>query len=383
MHRLCVSGTSPRPLGRYEPADHRELASALAHALGPGERDVLGPLVHGRPALFDGEVLDVWSLTAAGIEAVPCEPEPPVERSADAGRAVALALEALAAGLARKAPDAPPLWEGPAWCEDVAMLEATLGAPLPDALLSLLARHDGARFGLGRYRVLSAPDMETAWATQQRLAGPLAEADALAEPDPGVGPRWWCAGWVPFASDVAGNLLCVDSAPVGGGTVGQVVEFLLEEGRRRRLAPGLAEWLEEKSAALERGTLVALEQPDGTFDGLLEREEVRGARRGLVHVRGETPEERRQRIARDVLAEPAVLTGVVLDVLRENQQLRLRTGTVEPLVLWPLAQRVLACSDSLEVRLHRLLWALDACPAVEHLDVSAEELIHEVKAALR
>ncbi len=383
MHRLCVIGTSPRPLGPYDPAAHRELASVLAQALGPGTRDVLGPLVHGRPVLFDGEVLDVWALTAAGVEALPCDPEPPTERSAEAGRSVALALETLAAGLLRQAPDAPSPWEGPAWAEDVAMLEATLGAALPDPLLSLLARHDGARWGLGRYRALSAAALETAWATQQRLAGPLADADVLAEPDPGVAARWWCAGWVPFASDAVGNLLCIDLAPVTGGALGQVVEFLLDQGRRRLVAGSLPEWLERAAASLERGTLVALEKPDGSFDGLLEREEVRGARRGLVHIRGETPEARRQRIARDVLAEPAVLTGVVLDVLRENQHLRLRPGAVEPLVLWPLAQRVLSSSDSLEVRLHRLLWALDASAAVEHLDVSAEELIHEVKAALR
>ena len=42
---------------------------------------------------------------------------------------------------------------------------------------------------------------------------------------------WWHAGWVPFAVDGCGNMVCVDLAPGPKGVVGQLVKMEVQDGQ--------------------------------------------------------------------------------------------------------------------------------------------------------
>ncbi len=75
------------------------------------------------------------------------------------------------------------------------------------------------------------------------------------EPILGLQPRYWHAGWIPFAADGAGNCWCVDAAPASDGQLGQVFLFDHEAGPGAVEAGDLGEWLANYVEMLESGAL--------------------------------------------------------------------------------------------------------------------------------
>lgn len=67
-----------------------------------------------------------------------------------------------------------------------------------------------------------------------------------------VKPLLWNRAWIPFASDGAGNLLCIDSDPDDGGTNGQVIQWAADPPYVEVIATNLRAWLEEFAVDLER-----------------------------------------------------------------------------------------------------------------------------------
>ncbi|MEL6344325.1 MAG: SMI1/KNR4 family protein [Myxococcota bacterium] len=48
---------------------------------------------------------------------------------------------------------------------------------------------------------------------------------------------YWHPGWVPFAEDGCGNLICVDLDPGSHGTIGQIIQMEFQEGQGPYLSP--------------------------------------------------------------------------------------------------------------------------------------------------
>jgi cell wall assembly regulator SMI1 len=117
-------------------------------------------------------------------------------------------------------------------------LQNDLGRPLPDALRTLLAWHNGqsddcpARF-----------EQDWILLDSGRVAAAKREVDAAA---PATG---WQPDWIPFLDNDAGDYVCMDAGAPGV----PVREFWQDRKEHPVTAPNLAVWLEGVVSAMERG----------------------------------------------------------------------------------------------------------------------------------
>lgn len=146
---------------------------------------------------------------------------------------------------------------------DVARLEERLGVTLPEDFKESCAIHDGQKgetdlipIDYGTYFLLplsKIPGEQKIWhdvlksGDFQGLQG---------EPEEGVSSDWWNPGWIPFASNGAGDNLCLDLAPTLKGTTGQVIKVEHDNAARNLLARSFGEWLQGLAASLENGDLL-------------------------------------------------------------------------------------------------------------------------------
>jgi cell wall assembly regulator SMI1 len=157
----------------------------------------------------------------------------------------------------------------PASPQALSRAEAALGVELPDSVVAVYLVHDG----LGVPAVLESRTRASAllplaemlehW---RSLTGLLDEGrfdDCAVEQVRGpVKADWYNRGWLPVASDGAGNYFCIDLDPAEGGTPGQVIAFRHDSPERWVEAPDLAtfvathldveEWAEREGAARKR-----------------------------------------------------------------------------------------------------------------------------------
>ncbi|MEP6519247.1 SMI1/KNR4 family protein [Microcoleus vaginatus] len=64
---------------------------------------------------------------------------------------------------------------------------------------------------------------------------------------------WWNPKWIPIASNLSGDSLCLDLDPAPGGQVGQIIFMCHDDGYRGFIAKSLREWLEQLATDLEAG----------------------------------------------------------------------------------------------------------------------------------
>ena len=144
------------------------------------------------------------------------------------------------------------------------------GLALPETLRALYAGHDGQRgaapglfFGLRFLPAADAGDEWDRWASLLRDDPTLAATIAVtASPAGAVRAVYADPGWLPIATDGAGNGLAVDLAPGPAGTPGQVISFGADEPVRRVLAPSalhLARWCAD---ALASGRATVEDRPE-------------------------------------------------------------------------------------------------------------------------
>lgn len=151
---------------------------------------------------------------------------------------IASLLKRLKARLKRKAPDLIEEFGPPCDEEHIRRLEQTLGAELPADVRAFYRVNDGAE------------DAAILPSSEEGSYGPLSLA-AIAE-------RWESArqfgalpaGFIPIATDGAGNYECVDLS-VGANACGRIVEVLHETGEQREIAPSLEVLLAELVEGLE------------------------------------------------------------------------------------------------------------------------------------
>lgn len=156
--------------------------------------------------------------------------------------------------LAAHAPDASP-FPGPAPDDALGPCEEITGEPLPADYRRWLLECCGGGGGpaLGRWELVAPADAVDTARMMQALADD-GHADA------------WEADWLPFASDGAGSVLCLDPT-------GHVVEVprAAESWEVADVAPSFTEWLGSVADDLDGGRLVITEDEEGRFTG------VRGA----------------------------------------------------------------------------------------------------------
>ncbi len=137
--------------------------------------------------------------------------------------------------------------------DEIAELTRRFDGKTIDELASYLRIHDGqdGRFDLIRpWQLLSAQSIESEIELMSETFpdGEQKDIEAIGP----VKPVLWNRAWLPFASDGAGNLLCIDLDPDDGGTNGQVIQWAADPPYVEVIAPNLQAWFEEFAVDLER-----------------------------------------------------------------------------------------------------------------------------------
>jgi cell wall assembly regulator SMI1 len=145
----------------------------------------------------------------------------------------------------------------PAADEAIHSAQATLPGPFPPELLDYYRRHDGQSGVMdpiaGEWQLLPLKGVLSNWKVQKDLLDKGAFQGSEAKAIGPVRAAWWNEKWIPFASDGAGDLQCVDLDPAEGGKVGQIVIYWHDREERERVADSLNEWLDRLADDLEAG----------------------------------------------------------------------------------------------------------------------------------
>jgi cell wall assembly regulator SMI1 len=134
------------------------------------------------------------------------------------------------------------------------LLEAALARPIHAELAESLGVHESTSFAfkfdaaVGSWTLLPAGSIASEWTRLRDLYAELGTVDARAIGP--VSPVFWKGAWIPFASNGAGDLLCIDLGPEPGGTVGQIVRYLRDPSPRECVAHSLADLLQDFASAL-------------------------------------------------------------------------------------------------------------------------------------
>jgi len=156
---------------------------------------------------------------------------------------VATRWQTIAGWLEAEQPEALALFQPPASAQAIADAEAALGVALPDDYKQFLAIHDGQSelapsVGLGS--LLPIAKVVEAKRSIVGQAEPI--DDALA--DAGVRAVDYSPSWIPITRSARGrDYLCLDLDPAPGGTHGQIIEYIVDDSPRRRVANSFAELL--------------------------------------------------------------------------------------------------------------------------------------------
>jgi cell wall assembly regulator SMI1 len=66
---------------------------------------------------------------------------------------------------------------------------------------------------------------------------------------------WWCDEWVSVIANHNGDYVCVDTAGVWGGSIGQLIEYWHADDDRPIISPSLSAWFAARIVDLEEGTV--------------------------------------------------------------------------------------------------------------------------------
>jgi cell wall assembly regulator SMI1 len=149
----------------------------------------------------------------------------------------------------------------PASREALDELAKTIGRRVPDSLAESLRIHDGASFEIdlpyGDWKLSSASTSAEDWTSLVEIHAELdvtygVENRRHRATGP-VSPVPWRAEWIPFASNGAGDRLCVDMAPAPGGHLEQVIVYMRDAAPHEVLSPSIGDVLERFADGLESG----------------------------------------------------------------------------------------------------------------------------------
>jgi len=153
---------------------------------------------------------------------------------------------------------------------DLDALAKKTGLDLPASTRAFYRAHDGQRgaasglfLGMEFLSTSAAGEEWGRWTSLLKDDPTLAqEIVVTAQPEGAVQAVYAVPGWIPIASDGAGNHLAVDLAPGPKGTAGQVISFGTDEATRYVLAPSPLHLIAWCADALEAGTAIVAPEPD-------------------------------------------------------------------------------------------------------------------------
>ncbi|MBZ9715945.1 SMI1/KNR4 family protein [Deinococcus multiflagellatus] len=175
---------------------------------------------------------------------------------------------AFAAALQARVPALAAPLRPPASPADFQAAEAALGRPLPAPVRDAYSTHDGqdgvvpgVMFGMTWLPLRRAVQEHATWMD-------LAQDDTslTSEPEGAIKAVSFSRGWLPFATDGAGNGLAVDLDPGAAGTTGQVITYGPDETTHRVVSPDLGAFLGWAARAAQAGDL-SLHGDDAQFQG--------------------------------------------------------------------------------------------------------------------
>ncbi len=149
----------------------------------------------------------------------------------------------------------------------IKQLEGTLEVALPEDFRASYCLHDGG-FTMELVTSMEILSLERVAETWQILDELLHDEEWAGQPPyyfteevvrsgwraGPIQPVWWSRRWIPFGSDSAGNLSCLDLAPATGGTLGQIIDWDHECGPSRVLFPDFQRLLSAFADQLESCT---------------------------------------------------------------------------------------------------------------------------------
>ncbi|WP_299457541.1 SMI1/KNR4 family protein [uncultured Microscilla sp.] len=141
--------------------------------------------------------------------------------------------------------------------EDIAKLSAKIGYELPEDFQDFLTRfNEYQSVTFFEYKSLSISDIYDNWRllTNLKNQGEFEHLTPWYIKEKGtVKFKWWHKGWIPFAEDHNGNLLCIDLAPAKKGTKGQIFYWETVGGPGVPQAKSFGEYLKNYKKSLEKG----------------------------------------------------------------------------------------------------------------------------------
>jgi len=155
----------------------------------------------------------------------------------------------------------------PATDAEIAALEMTLGAKLPQDCVDCLKVHNGQSEMAGglfdNCEFLSTHAIADQWTVWKDLLDSGAFDGIASEPDEGIRADWWHSQWIPITHNGAGDHHCVDLAPDSGGTPGQVIMMWHDSSERNLQANSFENWFEEYVHAVLSGAYAYSEDYGG------------------------------------------------------------------------------------------------------------------------
>jgi cell wall assembly regulator SMI1 len=155
--------------------------------------------------------------------------------------------------LERLPPEKRPELRPGAADEELQRLEMELGQTFPEEFRESYLLHDGQLTGMDLapaigahedgYELMTAHAIRRDWRSWKELAVVGDFADLAAGSSPEVKGQWWIPAWVPFATNGAGDHLCIDLEPTPKGSRGQVIRVGHESPLREVIAGSFRAWL--------------------------------------------------------------------------------------------------------------------------------------------
>ncbi|WP_228062085.1 SMI1/KNR4 family protein [Coleofasciculus sp. LEGE 07081] len=121
--------------------------------------------------------------------------------------------------------------------QELREFEERVGLALPDDYKASLKLHNGDVY-IHDYNYLSLDGVLNRWLRMKKMSeeGGFEGREVFEAGEGIIQNTWWHPGWIPFAEDGGGNLICIDMAPDADGVVGQILNMELRSG------PGVSEY---------------------------------------------------------------------------------------------------------------------------------------------
>jgi len=163
--------------------------------------------------------------------------------------------------LKKKRPNVAKSLRKGAKAKELQGLETLVGLSLPEEFQEFYVKCDGQSgdaeplvpaglYSEDAYRLLPLEEIAGEWTRWKKLTEVGEFKDLQGGASKGIRDDWWNVGWIPFADNGNGDLMCVDLAPDFSGTNGQIITVNHESPKRELLAPCISLWLQELAGRL-------------------------------------------------------------------------------------------------------------------------------------